>query len=177
MNMKFDVSAGALLLFALVWFFDTGGVFAALVPAVAVHELGHIALLRLSGAQLTRLRLDVFGCRLDYHGELSRGWMLCAVLAGPVAGFVYGLAAIATGGEYGETTGVVSLLLTAFNLLPILPLDGGRALALLAGPAAAARVSRVMAAALTAFGLWARFSHRWLSPLLAGGWLLAVNVS
>ena len=175
--MKFDVSAGALLLFALAYFFDTGGVFAALVPAVAIHELGHIALLRLSGAQLTRLRLDVFGCRLDYHGELSREWMLCAVLAGPAAGLVYGLAALAIGGEYGETTGVVSFLLTAFNLLPILPLDGGRALALLAGPAAAARVSRIMAAALSVFGLWALFAHGWLSPLLAGGWLLAVNVS
>ena len=175
--MKFDISAGALLLFALAYFFDTDGVFAALVPAVAAHELGHIALLRLSGARLTRLRLDAFGCRLDYHGELSRGWMLCAVLAGPAAGLVYGLAALAIGGEYGETTGVVSFLLTAFNLLPILPLDGGRALALLAGPAAAARVSRAVAAALAAFGLWALFTHGWLSPLLAGGWLLAVNVS
>ena len=177
MNMKFDVSAGALLLFALTWFFDTGGVFAALVPAVAVHELGHIAALRLSGAHLTRLRLDVFGCRLDYHGEPSRGWMLCAVLAGPAVGLVYGLVALAAGGSYGETTGVVSFLLTVFNLLPILPLDGGRALALLAGPAAAERVSRITAAALVAFGLWALFVHGWLSPLLAGGWLLAVNVS
>ena len=176
MAMKFDVSAGALLLLALAWFFDTDGIFAALVPAVAAHELGHVAALRLSGAQLTRLRLDVFGCQLDYHGDISRGWMLCAVLAGPAAGFVYGLAALAAGGEYGEITGVVSLLLTAFNLLPILPLDGGRVLSLLAGPAAA-RVSRAAAAALAVFGLWALFTHGWLSPLLAGGWLLAVNVS
>ena len=175
--MKFDVSAGALLLFALAYFFDAGGVFAALVPAAAAHEFGHIAALRLSGAHLTRLRLDVFGCRLDYRGELGRGRMLCAVLAGPAAGLVYGLTALAAGGDYGESTGVVSFLLTAFNLLPILPLDGGRALALLAGPAAAARVSRAAAAALAAFGLWALFAHGWLSPLLAGGWLLVVNVS
>ena len=40
------VSVGALLLMALVYFFDENGICAALLLAAAVHEAGHVLALR-----------------------------------------------------------------------------------------------------------------------------------
>ena len=90
--MKPDISAGALLIFALAYFFDGSGLFAALLPAAAAHEAGHIAVLLACGARIRRLRLDIFGLRLDYAGSPGRGKLLCAVLAvalGKMAGSLY----------------------------------------------------------------------------------------
>lgn len=175
-GIKFDVSAGALLLFALAYFFDGSGALSALLPA-AVHEMGHIAVLTLSGARLRRLSLNFFGLKLDYSGSLPKMALLLSALAGPAAGMLYALTALAAGTEYLKMSGSISFLLSVFNMLPALPLDGGRTLAVLAGPRAARRASLVTALAMMVCGVWALFSHGSLSLLVMGGWLLAVNAA
>lgn len=173
--MKLDVSAGALLIFALAYFFDGSGMLAALLPAAAAHEAGHIAALLLCGARIRRLRLDIFGLRLDYSGRLGRASALCSALAGPAAGLVYAFPAMRAAGQGMRMSGAISLLLSFFNLLPALPLDGGRALALLCAGRRVRACSRVTAALLMAAGLWALFEYGSLSLLVMGGWLLAYN--
>lgn len=61
------VSVGALLLMALVYFFDENGICAALLLAAAVHEAGHVLALRMLGAQVTGLRIELSGLCLDYR--------------------------------------------------------------------------------------------------------------
>lgn len=173
--MKPDISAGALLIFALAYFFDGSGLFAALLPAAAAHEAGHIAVLLACGARIRRLRLDIFGLRLDYAGSPGRGKLLCAVLAGPAAGLLYALAAMRAAGQGLRMSGAVSLLLSCFNLLPALPLDGGRALALLCRARTVRACSLGTALLLMAAGLWALFEYGSLSLLVMGGWLLVYN--
>ncbi|MCM1149774.1 MAG: site-2 protease family protein, partial [Butyricicoccus sp.] len=121
------------------------------------------------------LRLDIFGLRLDYSGRLGRMASLCAALAGPVAGLLYAFPAMRAVGQGLKMSGAISLLLSGFNLLPALPLDGGRVLALLCGTRAVRACSRVTALLLMAAGLWALFAHGSLSLLFAGGWLLAYS--
>jgi stage IV sporulation protein FB len=174
-GVKLDISAGALLIFALAYFFDSSGVTSALLPAIAVHEMGHMAALTLCHARLHRLSLNIFGLKLDYSGSLSRGETLISALAGPAAGVVYAVAALAVGTDFFRMSGAASLLLSAFNMLPALPLDGGRVLQCLTNPISARHTSRVVAAVMMATGVWALFSQGWLSPLMIGGWLLIYN--
>lgn len=173
--MKLDVSAGALLIFALAYFFDGSGLFASLLPAAAVHEAGHIAVLLACGARIRRLRLDIFGLRLDYGGSPSRTALLCAALAGPAAGLLYAFPAMRAAGKSLRMSGAISLLLSCFNLLPALPLDGGRALSLLCRARTVRLCSRAAALLLMAAGLWALFEYGSLSLLVMGGWLLVYN--
>ena len=112
--------------------------------AAAVHELGHWAALRLLGARVLTLRVSALGAVMTTDGRLSYGGELLAVLAGPAANLLSAAGLTALGPEW-ETAVGAPLILGIFNLLPVRPLDGGRALYLaaawLAGPSAAERIA------------------------------------
>nr|WP_325179665.1 hypothetical protein [uncultured Oscillibacter sp.] len=152
-----------------------------MLGAAAVHEWGHWVLLRMLGAEVTGFRLSVLGAVLETDsGRLSYGGELAAVLAGPAANLLSALALTAVAkGRWPAAVGA-NLILCAFNLLPIRPLDGGRALYLLtawlAGPAAGETAARwagtVTAAALAALiggVIWTTGGSLWLLPALAAG--------
>ncbi len=175
-KLKFDKSAGALLVFALAYFFDSSGMVLAVIPAAAVHEIGHIAALRTVGAKIRGLRGGLLGLRIDYHGALSREARLFGIIAGPAAGALYSLLALLIGGEFMRFSGMVSALLTAFNLLPIRPLDGGRILDEVCEKNAAHQVSLIGSAALILLGFPLLFKFGALSLLLSGVWLFIYNM-
>ena len=114
--------------------------------AAAIHELGHWLVLRHCGVQTASLRLTVFGAEMvSVSAGLSYGKELSAVLAGPLANLLWGLLRAGLGGPWVVPAGA-NLVLCGFNLLPVRPLDGGRALELLvswaAGPAEGERAAR-----------------------------------
>ena len=162
------VSGGFVLL--AFWFILVNGwePLLTVLSAAAVHELGHWLTLRFLGAEITALRFSALGAVLETDsGGLSYGGELAAVLAAP------------EGGRWMAAVGA-HLVLCLFNLLPIYPLDGGRALYLLAswlaGPAAGEAAVRwagtVTAAALAAaLGsvMWRTGGSLWLLPALCAG--------
>ena len=89
--------------------------------ALLMHELGHILVLHLCGVRVRRLRLgfgdvEMVTMPLGYCEELLSAW------AGPCMNFlIYFMLCHAA-----PAFAVVNLLLGIYNLLPILPLDGGR---------------------------------------------------
>ena len=172
MSKFFRVSPAALLAFALVFWLDGEGLLACAAPAAAVHELGHLLALWLCGARIEGLSLGLSGARLDYAGALSRAQTVLCALAGPLAGALYALAACRIGGAFWLRSGAASLCLTAFNLMPVLPLDGGRALLCLAGPRWSARVGEAAACLLALLGLCALLGGWGLTPFAAGIGLL-----
>ena len=162
----------AALAFALGWFLDGEGLIACLIPAALAHELGHLLALRLCRARVQTLRLGLLGAELRYSGTLGRGQALLCAAAGPAAGLVYALAACALGGPFLLRSGAASLCLSAGNLLPVLPLDGGRILLALAGERTSRSVGERTATALVLGGLVLLVRGGGPAPLAAGCWLL-----
>ena len=157
-----------------------------MLGAAAVHELGHCGVLYLLRIPVTRLRIGLLGAELtaDRRG-LSYPGELAAVLAGPGANLLWAAFLTATGGTRWAVATGANVVLCAFNLLPVRPLDGGRALYLLTawalGPEAGERVTRwigwIAALALSAVLVWVMVrtgGSLWLLPPMVG--LLAAAV-
>ena len=167
------------------------GVLAALVLflSLILHELGHAVQARRDGVQIEGIRLWLFGGIAEMRsGFPSPGAEFRIAAAGPAVSLVLGLGFLALGApsELPRVVaviltwlGVVNLTLLVFNLLPSLPLDGGRLLhALLwrmrgdadVATVAAASVARVIAIALAAVGFLSFVS----AGSVGGLWLAAV---
>ena len=133
-----------------------------------MHECGHLAALALFRVPVLGLRLGAMGAVLYAPGaaRLSYGRELAVTLAGPAVNLVCAplVAALAArwGWDWGYLFAGAHTVLGVYNLLPIPPLDGGRALYLLLawrwGPDAGERVASLAgvsaALTLTALDCW-----------------------
>ena len=90
--------------------------------AASVHELGHYLALRLCRVPVHGVRIGVAGMRMQV-GDMGRVQNLICALAGPIAGLSLLLLS-----QWLPRTAVCACIHSAYNLLPVYPLDGGRAL-------------------------------------------------
>lgn len=129
---------------------EQGSLWLTVGAAALLHELGHFTAARLVGVQVSQVKADLFGARLELGGLISypREWLVAA--CGPLVNVLCGVAAYppaAAGKEWAVWFVGASLTLAAVNLLPVETLDGGRmlscAVAWLFGDAAAVAVTRV----------------------------------
>ena len=182
---KVRISGGALLALAAVYFFDTAEFALYVLIAAAAHELGHFLACRALGLRLECFEIEMWGFNLRVEGVMPYRADVLAVLAGPFASLLLSLlaAAAARYGVFqdGYLLAGLSFLFFFMNILPIYPLDGGRALyALVAskyGQEAADRVLAVAGCALILMVLSAGayvFIHTRVNftLLLVGAWLL-----
>ena len=161
---------------AAVYFFDFRTL-AALLCAAAVHELGHAACLRAFGLKLAGFHTEGQGLCIEYAGSAGHFVHAAAAAAGPAAGLALAYAASWAG---AELLAGVSLLLTLFNLLPVLPLDGGRIMCALLivfmgetrGARAAQMCSVAMAYCIVAAGVYLMLSGRGAALFVTALWLL-----
>ena len=111
-------------------------VVAAILTAAALHELGHLAAMRYYGVSVKRFRLTALGAELDAPAlaRLSYGRELIVTLAGVTVNLfcavLLALLGLRTWREWPFVFAGAHLVLAAFNLLPVVPLDGARALCL-----------------------------------------------
>src|SRR5881396_1486521 len=137
-KLKILTTSGSMLVsvaaYSLIW----GWKFAVgFVLLIFVHEMGHVLQLRREGVPASApLFIPFLGAMVgmkqlpdDAAAEARVG------LAGPVLGSIGALVPLAiwklTGETFWEALAFVGFFLNLFNLLPVLPLDGGRAMAAL----------------------------------------------
>ena len=164
---------------------------AALLVALAVHEGAHLLAAKALGVGISQLRLTPFGgaMTLDNPYALPAARLVGVACAGPLANALAMLTTAALAHwrllqpQFAILSIQTNLTLMAFNLLPALPLDGGRmAYALLSRRVRPARalelgilLGRVVAAGLTA--ACAALALRWgrinLSFLFAAVFILS----
>ena len=158
------LGARSLLVLPLKWVM-------AAVAAAVWHEFCHILAVWLCRGQVWNLQIGASGAVIDVL-PMSRGWDLICALAGPVGGlallFVF---------RWMPRIAVCAAFQSAYNLLPIYPLDGGRALrcgaAILLPPPVADGVGlwveRAVKALILCVGIYGCFWLRLgLLPLIIG---------
>lgn len=107
---------GTLALLWIPWKWLSAWIF-----AIAVHELSHYLILRLSGHWVSELRIGIGGAEMETDGLSPTMEILCAV-AGPAASLLLTFLP-----SLFPRIAVCGLFHFLYNLLPIYPLDGGRA--------------------------------------------------
>lgn len=108
----------------------------ALALALSVHELAHLVTAKLAGVAIQEIRILPFGgsARMENPYRLPLRQILPVAAAGPAANLLLAivLAALAHWGLLDTFSAArmiqPNLILFLFNLLPALPLDGGRIL-------------------------------------------------
>lgn len=144
-----------------------------LFGSVLVHEIGHALTARAYGVQTKEITLWLLGGVAQLSDmPRQRGAEAVVAIAGPITSgllalFFFGLRFLVAGNAPASFVvnylSVTNVALAIFNLLPALPLDGGRVLrSLLAlrleylqATRIAANISRVLAVLLGIFGLYA----------------------
>ena len=141
-----EVTGGFLLLTAWLNYLDGQGIVPLALLACALHELGHLAALRLLGAGVRRVTVTAVGAEMEVDRALPYGGEILAALAGPGVNLALALLLCRLPGS--ALFAGLNLVLACFNLLPVGRLDGGRVLrcllAWLLGPEAAWRAGRFL---------------------------------
>ena len=106
--------------------------------SVLLHELGHAVQARREGMEIDGITLWLFGGVARFKGMFpSAGAELRIAIAGPAVSLALGFLFVALAGfmslpeavdGVAAWLGFTNLILLVFNLLPALPLDGGRVL-------------------------------------------------
>ena len=137
-KLKFVTVAGSMIVsigaYALLggWWFGLG-----LVVLIFVHEMGHVLELKRQGVPASApLFIPFMGAVVGMKKMPENAWKEAQVaLAGPILGTIGSAVVWGLGAYYDsnflKAMAFVGFFINLFNLLPVVPLDGGRAAAAL----------------------------------------------
>lgn len=169
MDKSVDFSPGfcicaalALLILPLRWILAWGA-------ASALHELGHYLALKICGVQVFRISVSGGGAVMTTEAMSAGRELICAV-AGPVVSL--GLSLLL---DWMPLVALCGFVQGFFNLIPVMPFDGGRAVGSLLElwiPDRKARVmewlERIVCFLILALGIWS-----WVVLNMGAGAVLA----
>jgi Zn-dependent protease len=135
--LGFDIEVNLSFLIMLGLFVLWSGLLAGVVlvvlafGSVLLHELGHALVARHLGVRVAGIELHFFGGAAKLAGQpKSAGDEITIAAAGPAVSFALGgvgmVLATLTGWYVLLIFGWINLIMGVFNLIPALPMDGGR---------------------------------------------------
>ncbi|HOZ80164.1 MAG TPA: site-2 protease family protein [Ferruginibacter sp.] len=127
-------TAMSLMFFVLLyyWLFQSWTVVIALIIVLLIHESGHFIAMKFFGYKGVNMTFVPFvGAYVSGEAmSLSNRNKIIVLLAGPVPGIIMGIILLVLHHQNQQENfylfAIVFLLQNTFNLLPILPLDGGQ---------------------------------------------------
>ena len=138
-KLKLLTSAGSMLVSIVAYTTIWGLPFAVgFVVLLLVHEMGHVIALRREGIKASApMFIPFMGAVISARSLGDNATAEARVgLAGPVLGTIGSAVCIViwqvTGHDFWRALAFIGLFLNLFNLLPVVPLDGGRAMAAMA---------------------------------------------
>jgi len=157
---------------------------AAFSLALLFHEAAHLLAAIALGVRVEEIELMPFGAavRMENLWRVRPGQLVAVALVGPAMNLLLLLAAAALAwakilpDAWAAYLARANIMLMLFNLLPALPLDGGRALyGALNRPRAGVWAGRVLAAAMITLCIAGIFVHRKvnLTPLFCAVYIFA----
>jgi Zn-dependent protease len=168
-----------------------------LLVSIVAHELGHALVARNNGVGCRSISLFALGGVAELESEArTPGAAARIAVAGPAVSVAIGAIGVVlswTAGLVGASAlvvaallvlGVVNLAMAVFNMLPALPLDGGRVLQAALwkrggdrerATLSAAGVGRFLGWSLVAFGAWQLFSGGTGLWTMVIGWFIATS--
>lgn len=123
----FKINLFFIVLLVFFWWFASGTHFLAAFSLVVMHELVHAIVAALKGFEISQIEILPFGGAAEYSGllEMYPSVEMLVALAGPLSNMIllplFYFLELDIFLKY-------SLVLALFNLVPLLPLDGGRVL-------------------------------------------------
>lgn len=129
--MKIDVSLKIILIFLSVYLLYKVNLYSIFFISIVLHELAHAILGLLLGLKIKKIRVNPLGINLEFMSfrEKNRiGKKIAIYLIGPLFNFLIAFVCYKININYNLKLNIVytNLVLGFFNLLPILPLDGGK---------------------------------------------------
>jgi Zn-dependent protease len=138
-KLKLLTTAGTMVVSVLAYSTIWGIPFAAgFVVLLLIHEMGHVIALRREGIPASApMFIPFLGAVISARSLGDNALAEARVgLAGPILGSIGSAACIliwhATGNDIWRALAFTGFFLNLFNLLPVVPLDGGRAMAAMA---------------------------------------------
>jgi len=120
---RLEITPGFVALLCFVYYISEAEVFFSFLILSMLHELGHLAVMVLFGVGVRHIRVGAFGTVISASPMSLWAELLCS-LAGPFVNlFCFWVLH-----PIHLDAALLSLLLACYNLLPVYPLDGGRAL-------------------------------------------------
>lgn len=180
---KFSVSIFTLILFFVSYYFGFLNLLVISYAITALHEAAHIFVAKRLGININKIEVLPFGItmKLDRECVLNPDDEIKIALAGPLCNIISVFILCKTECDFKYAISV-SAVMGIFNLLPVLPLDGGRVLrAVLVkkfGYIKASKIiltlSRTVALIIILSGIYILYLTKFnFSVLLIGGFLIA----
>lgn len=127
MPAKINIRPNTYIYMVLLLFFIPLKWLFAWMLAAGFHEVCHWLAVKLCGGKIYSITIGIGGAKMEC-GPMTNKKRLFAILSGPLGGLLPLLFA-----RWIPRTALCCWLLSMYNLLPLLNLDGGRAVAVLLG--------------------------------------------
>ena len=131
--MKIDVNFGFVLITILICFLYKINIYFIFFISILLHEMAHMIVGVCLGLKIKKIMFNPLGVCLEFIGYRENKKTIKKIiinLSGPLFNFIFAIIISHLNIEYKLKIDLfyTNLLLGIFNLLPIIPLDGGKIL-------------------------------------------------